>query len=137
MSRTTRSITAGIAVFAALAPTAVAMPSDGPIRTSSLAGTTSSPAQDLRSPDARDAAVTHLRRDGRLAVPFVAGPPVFPTAHVSLPPVQHPRTVQVDASNGFDVTDAAIGAGGAFAAIVLAVGSGAVLRRRTRHSLAA
>jgi hypothetical protein len=132
MSRSTRTITAGIAAFAALAPAAVAMPSDGPVQTSSPAGTTSVTRQDLRSPDARDAATRP--QSGTAHLP---GPPVFPTANVTLPPVHHSRTVQVDASNGFDVTDAALGAGGAFAAIVIVSAGGVALRRRARHSLAA
>ena len=47
------------AAFAALliaAPAASAMPADGTGRTSGVAETTSAPRQDLRSPDARDAA---------------------------------------------------------------------------------
>jgi hypothetical protein len=129
MSRTPRTIAVGIAAFAALAPAAVAMPTDGAIQTSSLAGTTSSrPAltsqqrQDLRSPDARDAATR----------PHLTG------GHVALPAVHQTRIVHVDASRGFDVSDAALGAGGAFAAIVIAAAGGVALRRRstTGHSLA-
>jgi hypothetical protein len=122
MSRSTRSITAGIAVFAALAPAASAMPADGPVRTSSLAGTASAPRQDLRSPDARDAAQP---------------PAKLPGAHVTLPPVHSTSVVHVAAGDGFDWTDAVIGAGGAFAGLALVGGTGAILRRRTtRHSLA-
>jgi hypothetical protein len=120
MSRTPSTIAAGIAVFAALAPAAVAMPTDGPIKTSSLSGLTTSQRQDLRSPDARDAATR----------PHISG------GHVALPAVHQTRIVHVSASTGFDVADAALGAGGAFAAIVIATAGGVALRRRTRHSLA-
>ena len=122
MSRTPSTIAAGIAAFAALAPAAVAMPTDGPIKTSSLSGLTTNQRQDLRSPDARDAATR----------PHLSG------GHVSLPAVQQPRIVHVDAPSGFDVTDAALGAGGAFAAIVIATAGGVALRRRgTARGLAA
>jgi hypothetical protein len=122
MSRSTRTITAGIAAFAALAPAAMAMPQDGPIRTSSLAGTTSAPRQDLRSPDARDAATPRQHLAG---------------GHVALAPIKTTRIVHVDASSGFDWSDAVIGAGAAFGGLALVAGSGAVLRRRTvRHSVA-
>jgi hypothetical protein len=124
MTRSTRTISAGIAAFAALAPAAVAMPQDA-IHTSSLAGTTSAPAQDLRSPDARDAAQPHR---------------YLPGGHTALPTVPTTRIVHVAPSSdgGFDITDAALGAGGAFAALALAAGGSVALRRRssTRHSLA-
>jgi hypothetical protein len=122
MTRTPSTIAAGIAAFAALAPAAVAMPTDGPIKTSSVPGLTKSQRQDLRSPDARDAAT----RQRHLAA-----------GHVSLPAVQPSRIVHVAASNGFDVTDAALGAGGAFAALVVATAGGVALRRRTARGLAA
>lgn len=127
MSRTPRTIAAGVAAFAALAPAAVAMPVDGPIHTSSLAGTTSAPQQDLRSPDSRDAAIPRRH----LASSHIVTP--------SVPSVPTTRIVHVAPSDGFDVTDAALGAGGAFAAIVIAAAGGVALRRRgaTRHSVAA
>ena len=133
MSRSTRSITAGIVAFAALAPAAVAMPQDGPlgghrssqsgVRTSSLAGTYS--ARDLRSPDARDAALAAERhlQSSHIVTSTI---PSTPTTHF----------VQVKAADGFDWTDAVIGAGGAFGAFALVAGSGVALRRRVRHSLA-
>jgi hypothetical protein len=136
MSRSTRTITAGIAAFAALAPAAVAMPTDGPIRTSSLAGTHTTPATvDHRSPDARDAAQHRYLGQGNTAHATLR------SAHVALPPVspsgRPTPVVHVAATDGFDWTDAVIGAGGAFGGLVLVAGTGALLRRRTiRHSLA-
>lgn len=124
MNRTPRTIAIGIAAFAALAPAAVAMPVDGPIHTSSLAGTTSI-RHDLRSPDAVDAATR---------------PQHLPSSHIVTHSVPTTRIVHVTpSSDGFDVTDAALGAGGAFAAIVIATAGGFALRRRStaRQSLPA
>jgi hypothetical protein len=142
MSRTPSTIAAGIAAFAALAPAAVAMPVDGPItssqiKTSSLSGLTTSQRQDLRSPDARDVGTRDAGTRTRLVMGHHALPPVFPTANVDLPPAHQPRVLGADASNGFDVTDAALGAGGAFAAVVIATAGGVALRRRTARGLAA
>jgi hypothetical protein len=53
MTSTTRIISIALATLAIAAPVASAMPTrdNGDIRTSSLAGTTSAPKQDLRNPD--------------------------------------------------------------------------------------
>jgi hypothetical protein len=69
MSPTIRLTIACVLAYALLAATisgpALARPTDGPpsseVRTSSLAGTTSTPRQDLRNPDVRDAALAERR----------------------------------------------------------------------------
>jgi hypothetical protein len=63
MPRTIHTIAAALAALVIAAPTALARPIEDPVGTSSLAGTTSSPKQDLRSPDARDAARPKTRAD--------------------------------------------------------------------------
>jgi hypothetical protein len=83
-------------------------------RTAGLAGTTSRPRQDLRSPDARDAAAGR----GTLTAPEVTVikvPSPAPSAH-----------------GGVDWADAAIGAAGA--AGLLAISLAGVTTLRRRHS---
>ena len=59
-STTPRIITAALLSLAVAAPAASAMPIDNEgVQTSSLAGTTSAPRQDLRGADARPGAVYH------------------------------------------------------------------------------
>lgn len=122
MTRHTRTITAAVAALAVAAPAATAMPADGPIRTSSLAGTTSAPKQDLRSPDARDAARFSQFRGFNVDA-----------RHAALASAHHPAGTVTVGSDGFDWGDAAIGAGGTIGLLVLVAGSGAALTRRVRH----
>jgi hypothetical protein len=57
MPRTIRTLAAALAALVIAAPAAFAMPIDGPADASSSSGVTAVPEQDLRSPDARDAAL--------------------------------------------------------------------------------
>jgi hypothetical protein len=68
MPRIVRTLVAAVAALAMAAPVAFAMPTREPIRTSSLAGTTASPRQDLRSPDAQDAARAQTQSDVTAAI---------------------------------------------------------------------
>ena len=71
MYRSTRVVAAVLSAFAIAAPAAVASPVDG-VRTSSLAGTTAAPRQDLRNPDNRGVESTQASQ------PSLAGPPTWP-----------------------------------------------------------
>jgi hypothetical protein len=99
----------------------------------SLTFATAGRAQDARSPDTRDAADAATRaapaqdlrspdtRDGGAGV-GVAQRPIRPVRVIDF------------GDNGFDWTDAAIGAGGALGLVlVLGAGGAAVVRRRVDH----
>jgi hypothetical protein len=115
--RTSKAIATGVttalALTAVAAPTAFARPAE-PMRTAAadraLAERGSSTPSDLRTPDATDAA----------------------TATASSSPVKVVRTAQ-STSSSFDWGDAAIGAGGTFAAIVLSASAVMALGRRRQH----
>ena len=81
-------------------------------RTSSLAGTTSRPRQDLRSPDAVDAA---------------AGRGTFTAPEVTVIKVPRPAP---SSQSGVDWADAAIGAGGATGLLAISLAGAVTLRRR-------
>jgi hypothetical protein len=102
-----------LVVFAAPAP---ARQTHG-VRTSSLAGT-ADPAQDLRSPDTRDAA---LISQGLL--------PQQPTSTISIDRTPGTATVQTPATQ-FDWAAAAIGAAGTLGMVLLATGAAIGTRRR-------
>ena len=84
-STTPRIITVALLVLAVAAPMASARPlPDEGVRTSSLAGTTSAPSQDLRGPDARPEAVPAVPRQDlrnpdnlgpRVVAPLLRGAP--------------------------------------------------------------
>jgi hypothetical protein len=133
MPRTSQTLAAAFAALMIAAPAAPAMPAVDRVHTSSPAATTSSPGQDVRSPDVRDAAEAAIggtpaqdlrspdTRDGGAGVGV---------AQRTIRPV---RVVDFG-DNGFDWTDAAVGAGGALGLVlVLGAGGAAVVRRRVDH----
>jgi hypothetical protein len=85
------------------------------MHTSSLAGTTSPPSQDLRSPDARDAAA------GR----YLGSTPGATTAPVATP--DNP------AGDGVDWTAVALGAIGGAGLVLVPIAAGGLARRRPSH----
>jgi hypothetical protein len=102
-------------------------------------------AVDKRSPDAQDAArlpgstprdlrVTSSLAGSPRAVKPEPTPPVFPTNTTPLPPPAVPVSSS-PSGDGFDWTDAAIGAGGA-AVIVVSLAGGVALTRRRRVATA-
>jgi hypothetical protein len=106
-------VTTALALTAVAAPAAFARPAE-PMHTAAadraLAARGPSTPSDLRTPDATDAAA----------------------AAASSSPVKVVRTAQ-STSSSFDWGDAAIGAGGTFAAIVLSAGAVMALSRRRQH----
>jgi hypothetical protein len=105
---------------------------------------------DRRSPDVQDMAsrpdtagnprIKDLRTTASLAGPprpvdVTPGPPQFPTNTVPLAPPVEPVAAP-PAGDGFDVTDAVIGAGGA-AVLLIAVAGGFTMSRRRRIATAA
>jgi hypothetical protein len=117
--RLARSAALGLALAALAAPTASAKHVDlrSQMGTSSLAGTTSpAPRQDLRSPDARDAAEGR----GTFSAPEVT---VLKVTEPDAPP-----------SAGIDWGDAGIGAGGMLGLILLALGSILAVGHRSEGS---
>jgi hypothetical protein len=80
------------------------------------------PAQDLRSPDTRDAA---LAAQGLLELK--------PTTTVGIDRTPGAATVATPADGGFDWVDAAIGAAGALGIAMLATGAALVVRRRSHR----
>jgi hypothetical protein len=117
--RLARSAALGLALAALAASTASAKTVDlrSQLGTSSLAGTTSAPRQDLRSPDTRDLA------EGR---------GTFSAPEVTLVKVTEPAPPGA----GIDWGDAGIGAGGMLGLTLLALGSGLAFFHR-RQSAAA
>ena len=160
MLRRSRILTAGVLMALCVAPgSAVAMPdqpvSDQPMPPpSSIAAPAGQAYQDLRSPDARDAAVQaaetpqvaqDLRspdaRDAAVqaaATPQVAqdlrSPDARDVGRVSAPVQQPVVEIREVPSNGFDWGDAGIGAAGIFAMFSIAAGltllAGSRRRRR-------
>jgi hypothetical protein len=135
--RLARSAALGLALAALAASTVSARPADlrSQAGTSSLAGTTSPPGQDLRSPDARDAALSADARQGQphqdLRSPdtrdYAEGRGTFSAPEVTIVKVIDPPPP----SAGIDWGDAGIGAGGMLGLILLALGSMlAVVHRR-------
>jgi hypothetical protein len=124
-----RSAALGLALAALAAPTASAEPDDlrSQAGTSSLAGTTSPPRQDLRSPDTRDAALSAEARQGQqhqdLRSPdtrdYATGRGTFSAPEVTVVKVTDPPPP----SAGIDWGDAGIGAGGMLGLMLIALGS--------------
>jgi hypothetical protein len=114
---TPRIITITLATLALAAPAAVARPvsDSGEVRTSSLAGT-ADPAQDLRSPDTRDAA---------------AGRGTFSAPNVAVVRLSSPAPDGAD--GGFDWGDAGIGAGSLLGMIAVGFGGAAAIAHRRRR----
>jgi hypothetical protein len=144
--RTTRIITVPLAAVlgaAALAGPAAAVPADATHNTSTpwYAGKStiegsqhSSSPQDLRTPDAKDAATANVYvppaelGPGR-ATTAVAPPPTWPT---NPQPIGQADTAVNTPSSGFDWDSAGLGAGAAAAAFAIALaGTAGVRRRRT------
>jgi hypothetical protein len=128
--RLARSAALGLALAALAASTASANTVDlrSQMGTSSLAGTTSSaPRQDLRSADARDAALSAKARQGQprqdMRSPdtrdYAVGRGTFSAPEVTVVKVTEPAPP----SAGLDWGDAGIGAGGMLGLILLALGS--------------
>jgi hypothetical protein len=121
-------------------PAATAMPIDGPAHTSGLPGTTSAPKQDLRSPDARDAAQGRTTRD--FAAPIVQdlrSPDARDAADGRSTADMATPVVEITRADGFDWSDAAVGAGGATGLLAISLAGAMTLRRRetrTRSSTA-
>ena len=120
-ARTTRSLTVALCSvtlgLVAFAPTASAMPQDlrDAGETSSLSGL---PPQDLRSPDARDAAVQSAQPQD------LRSPDTRDIAQDYAPPA--PATPVAQSSDGFDWVSAAIGVaivGGVLVLVIATVGS--------------
>jgi hypothetical protein len=108
------------------------------------AGAVSGPSQDLRSPDAVDAAGhrgPYEAERGPFALNRDYGSPDAADAARDLPPVQIPApvvTVTGSPSGGFDWGDAGIGAAGAIGLFSIAAGSALLVTgRRRRGSLRA
>jgi hypothetical protein len=100
-------------LIAVAAPAAMAQPVDLRSPDAQDAAAAVQPAQDLRSPDAQD---------------FAAGRQIVASTPVQV--AQAPS--EAPAPSGFDWGDAALGAGGALAVALLAVGGTVALMRRRR-----
>jgi hypothetical protein len=95
-------------------------------------------SQDLRSPDAVDAAAhrgIYEPDPGPYVLTRDYGSPDAADAARDLPPVQVPAvsTVEVESPSGFDWGDAGIGAAGMFALFSIAAGSALLLTGRRRR----
>ena len=118
----TRTATITLAAAALAAPTAIARPTDTP-----PTATAAVQEQDLRSPDARDAAANP--RDAReAAFRPLPGPPTWPTN--PQPINSAPAAEATDSGNGIAWATIAIG----IAAGLLAVGAIAGRTRRTARA---
>jgi hypothetical protein len=117
-----RYITVGVAKWVAPALAAVVL----------AASAAAQPIQDLRSPDARDAA-TQVQPAPDLRSPdaqdAAEGRGAWNAPRVMVVKMSRP---QVSGSNGFDWTDAGIGAGGALGLVLLAVGGTLVVAHGRR-----
>lgn len=119
-------LAAGLAVAALLAASGPApaeqTDTHDAIMPQATSETPTAPADDLRSPDARDA--------GMPSKP-VPGVPVFPTDQTPIPRAVPAAPVADD--SGFQWDDAAIGAGGTLGLVLLLAGGSAAIYRR-QHS---
>jgi hypothetical protein len=117
--RLAHSAALGLALAALAASTASANTVDLRSRpgTSSLAGTTSAPRQDLRSPDTRD---------------YAEGRGTFSAPEVTVVKVTEPAPP----SAGIDWGDAGIGAGSMLGLILLALGSSLAVAHRKQSAAA-
>jgi hypothetical protein len=113
----------------------------------SLAGPAHAAQQDLRSPDARDAATAHAQQraenltggvrapdlrtpDARDSATPVAATPVAATPVARTP--HAPTVVEINSAQGFDWASAGIGAGGGIALVVMALAGAAAVTGRSR-----
>jgi hypothetical protein len=128
--RSTQAITVGLAL-AALAPGTAMAGQDLRSPDARDAAVRASAPVDLRSPDARDAAAsvstapTDLRSPDARDASQGRGPAQAPTVMVV-------RMPQAAHSDGIDWGDAGIGAGGGIVLIALAAGTTVAVRRRRR-----
>jgi hypothetical protein len=136
MPRTIRTIAAALAALVIAAPPAFAMPIDGPVHTSSLAGTTSVPKQDLRSPDARDAAE---RPQAPADVTAALAQERYYSSYGPAPVTAPSTATAADTSDGIDSLPFVLGLAGALI-VGIAAGTGMhllVVRRRQATGLPA
>jgi hypothetical protein len=128
MSPATRAITTTLALLAIAAPAALAAPS--------------ALANDLRTPDARDAAATQAQRrsdifNGGLRAPDWLSPDAEDAATAVTTSAPDPRTphaptvVEINSAQGFDWASAGIGAG-AIALVVIALAGAVAVTGRSR-----
>ena len=115
--RITRSAALGLTLAALAAPTAVAVPADlrsPDARDAAVTAkaATGGPQQDLRSPDARD---------------YASGRGTFSAPDVTVVKVSDPAPT----AGGLDWADAGIGAGGMLGLILVGVGGAVLIMRRT------
>jgi hypothetical protein len=141
--RTTRIITVPLAAVlgaAALAGPAAAVPGDATHSTSTpwyagkstIAGSIVSSPQDLRTPDAKDAATANVYVPPAELGPSrtttaTAPPPTWPT---NPQPIGQADTAGNAPSSGLDWDSAGLGAGAAAAAFAIALAGAAVIRHR-------
>lgn len=119
LRRITRSAALGLTLAAFVAPTAGAVPADlrsPDARDAALAAKAAAggPRQDLRSPDARDHA---------------AGRGTFSAPEVTVVKVSEPAP----SSGGLDWADAGIGAGGMLGLVLVGVGGALMITRHSHH----
>ena len=130
MLRRSHILTSAAVLAISVVPgSALAMP-DQPVPPSSIAQSTGQTYSDLRSPDARDAAI-------QATEPQVAqdlrSPDARDVGRVS-PPVQQPVVeIREVPSNGFDWGDAGIGAAGILAMLSIAAGFTLLVGTRRRR----
>ena len=130
MLRRSHILTSAAVLAISVVPgSALAMP-DQPVPPSSIAQSTGQTYSDLRSPDARDAAI-------QATEPQVAqdlrSPDARDVGRVS-PPVQQPVVeIREVPSNGFDWGDAGIGAAGILAMLSIAAGFTLLVGTRQRR----
>jgi len=128
--RLTRSAAVGLALAALAAPAALA----DPHASDAYARAEAAQTQDLRSPDARDAAArADAKQDLRSpdSRDAAEGRGTYTAPNVMI--VKVPEPVQAD--DGLDWADAGIGAGGLFGLVLIGLGGAlAAVRRRHAHA---
>jgi hypothetical protein len=97
------------------------------------AALTAAAGQDLRSPDARDAALTAAAGQDPPPLP---GPPTWPLHPQPLTPLTEPAPGAPSgepSARGFDWSDAAVGAVTAIGLVLFASGAALIVRRRAHR----
>ena len=118
-----RVLVAVLAAAALVAPTAQAQSTDWHASGAAVA------RQDLRSPDARDAATEH-----QATTPAVQGPPTWPT---DPQPISSPATTSDHGDSGIDAPTLGLGILGSLVAVLAVAGIAERSRRRKdRHATA-